>query len=108
VNDTFLIQATFWPVSTSAAAFSYPSHRPIALSIWDEFHGGDSRCRVREVSGSRLARAVELFRERPDKSWSLTDCLSFVVMDEEHLLYALTADSHFNQAGYDALLIAQS
>jgi predicted nucleic acid-binding protein len=62
---------------------------------------------VREASGVRLEQAVELFRTRSDKSWSLTDCLSFVVMQEEQLSDALTPDHHFTQAGFRALLIEE-
>jgi uncharacterized protein len=88
-----------------AAALSSPDHRSIFLAIWDEFHGGDPRCRVCEASGTRLDRAVELFRQRPDKAWSLTDCLSFEVMLDEQLVDALSTDHHFVQAGFRALLI---
>jgi uncharacterized protein len=41
---------------------------------------------------------------RRDKEWSLTDCISFVVMKERGLTEALTADHHFEQAGFKALL----
>lgn len=88
-----------------ASAFSHPDHRSMAITLWDEFHGGDARCRVCGVAGPRLEQAVELFRERTDKAWSLTDCLSFVVMNEQRLADALTADHHFTQAGFRALLI---
>ena len=47
---------------------------------------------------------LELFEKRPDKEWSLTDCISFVVMDREKLTEALTGDHHFEQAGFVALL----
>jgi len=47
---------------------------------------------------------LRLFAQRPDKDWSLTDCISFVVMGHRHLSDALTADSHFEQAGFNALL----
>ncbi|MEX2093339.1 MAG: PIN domain-containing protein [Pirellulales bacterium] len=49
-------------------------------------------------------RGVELYLTRPDKDWSLTDCISFVVMKERGLTDALTADHHFEQAGFTALL----
>ncbi len=48
--------------------------------------------------------AFALYRERPDKSWSLTDCASFVIMDERKITEALTHDRHFEQNGYRALL----
>jgi len=31
----------------------------------------------------------------PVKAWSLTDCISFVVMKREGLTEALTGDAHF-------------
>jgi predicted nucleic acid-binding protein len=43
-------------------------------------------------------------RSRPDKDWSLTDCISFVVMTEAALEEALTGDHNFEQAGFAALL----
>jgi len=51
-----------------------------------------------------FSRAFELYSERPDKDWSLTDCVSFVLMKEQALDRALTADIHFVQAGFRALL----
>ncbi|MDP9290938.1 MAG: PIN domain-containing protein [Verrucomicrobiota bacterium] len=47
---------------------------------------------------------VTLFRARPDKEWSLTDCISFAVMAERGLQDSLTADRHFEQAGFHAPL----
>lgn len=49
-------------------------------------------------------RGCELYERRADKDWSLTDCLSFVVMREHGLTEALTGDHHFEQAGFVALL----
>jgi uncharacterized protein len=51
--------------------------------------------------------AVQLYRTRPDKDWSLTDCLSFVVMERRHLTEALTTDGHFEQAGLKVMMLAQ-
>ena len=48
-----------------------------------------------------------LFDARRDKSWSLTDCISFEMMKEHGLSEALTNDHHFEQAGFKALLGVQ-
>ncbi len=45
-----------------------------------------------------------LYSQRPDKEWSLTDCISFVVMAQEQILEAVTSDHHFEQAGFVRLL----
>jgi predicted nucleic acid-binding protein len=47
---------------------------------------------------------VHLYDRRPDKRWSLTDCISFTVMQRQTLTAALTADHHFRQAGFELLL----
>ena len=51
-----------------------------------------------------LDRGLGLMASRADKDWSLTDCISFVVMQEKGIEAALTADRHFEQAGFKALL----
>ena len=55
-------------------------------------------------SDELFARGMDLYRSRHDKDWSLTDCISFVVMADEGLAEALTGDRHFEQAGFKALL----
>ena len=49
-------------------------------------------------------RGLCLYEERTDKEWSLTDCISFVVMQRKRIKEALTGDHHFEQAGFVALL----
>ena len=49
-------------------------------------------------------RALSLLQERPDKSWSLCDAVSFVLMEHMNLVDALTTDHHFEQAGFKRLL----
>ncbi|MGO9596821.1 MAG: type II toxin-antitoxin system VapC family toxin [Isosphaeraceae bacterium] len=49
-------------------------------------------------------KGVALYDERRDKQWSLTDCISFVVMKDHSLQDALTGDHHYEQAGFTALL----
>jgi predicted nucleic acid-binding protein len=61
--------------------------------------------KVVSVDTALLSRALELYDARPDKDWGLTDCISFMVMSENSLINAATADFHFVQAGYRALLL---
>lgn len=51
-----------------------------------------------------LNRGLQRMAERQDKDWSLTDCISFLVMEDYGIEQALTADGHFEQAGFRALL----
>jgi len=52
-------------------------------------------------------QAVTLYAARMDKEWGVTDCISFVVMQERGLTAALTTDAHFQQAGFQALLLEE-
>ncbi|HEX4053741.1 MAG TPA: PIN domain-containing protein [Tepidisphaeraceae bacterium] len=47
---------------------------------------------------------LELYSSRPDKDWSLRDCISFAVMHDRGIAEALTGDHHFEQAGFRAIL----
>ena len=47
---------------------------------------------------------LNLYRTRPDKDYSLTDCISMETMRSEGLTDALTNDRHFEQEGFRALL----
>jgi uncharacterized protein len=56
------------------------------------------------ASADLFDQGLALFTSRPDKEWSLTDCISFSVMRSRRITDALTADHHFEQAGFVALL----
>ena len=56
------------------------------------------------ASPELFARGLELYAQRLDKGWSLTDCISFTVMEARGLSEAATGDQHFVQAGFKALL----
>ncbi len=61
-------------------------------------------CEVVAASRELHDRALEYYHQRADKDWTLTDCISFVIMEERGLRDALTGDRHFEQAGFNALL----
>ncbi len=54
---------------------------------------------VRVIPQTRnlFLKGLELYEERPDKEYSLQDCISMVVMEEESMTHILTSDHHFEQ-----------
>ncbi len=83
--------------------FTKAPYRQAACSIRANL-GSDPSVTILPVTDALLGRAWRLFDERADKEWSVTDCLSFVVMSDLGLNLALTADHHFKQAGFRAIL----
>jgi predicted nucleic acid-binding protein len=51
-----------------------------------------------------VERGINLYLQRSDKPWSLTDCTSFIAMEQAGIVDALTTDHHFEQAGFNVLL----
>ena len=83
--------------------FSRSQLRPLFEIVVEDL-ANDPRHTVIPATRELFDRGMQLFTRRPDKEWSLTDCISFVVMEERGLGEALTADRHFEQAGFTALL----
>lgn len=65
----------------------------------------DSTVSVIDANAECFEKAYALRNARADKSWGLTDCTSFVIMQHYGIKAALTADKHFVQAGFRALLL---
>jgi len=55
-------------------------------------------------TSEQFETALRRYKQATDKSWSLTDCASFQVMEAEQIQAALTHDQHFAQAGFETLL----
>ena len=63
----------------------------------------DPNVRVVEATRSLFLDGLSLYRVRPDKEYSLTDCMSMRVMRRERLTDILTNDYHFTQEGFTIL-----
>lgn len=79
------------------------NHRLNASALIEEL-GEAEDTEILHPDWSLWKRAHNLYAARPDKYWSLTDCLSFIVMQDRGLTEAVTADRHFEQAGFTVLL----
>lgn len=63
---------------------------------------------VIEQSRASFLAGLTLYERRPDKSYSLVDCISMQLMRAEGLTDALTTDRHFLQEGFAVLLKEQT
>ena len=78
-------------------------HHQRAVSIGERLLDGTEPVAPAElvhVDRDLLGRGFDLFRRRPDKRYSLTDCISFVVMRDRQIDTAYAFDDHFVQEGF--------
>ncbi len=93
---------TEWVLMEVADALLAPEARTTAVAFLQAVRADPSFEVVGYVPAVYQA-GFEVFAARADKAWSLTDCISFGVMTAHGLSEALTADHHFEQAGFRAV-----
>jgi uncharacterized protein len=94
---------TDWIVTELADALARPPNRARFLRLFRILQQ-QKELTIIPASRTLLEEGLEFYEVRPDKEWSLTDCISFVVMQKNGIIEALTGDRHFEQAGFVALL----
>jgi predicted nucleic acid-binding protein len=85
-------------------ALSKTSWRQLGIATLHDLQA-DPDIQVVPVTTELFERAVDLYSTRLDKEWGLTDCISFVVMQDYKLTQALTTDRDFEQAGFQNALV---
>jgi predicted nucleic acid-binding protein len=94
---------TVWVLTELADGLASPANRPSFVATIETLRA-EPNISIIPASDELFNAGIEFYRQRPDKEWSLTDCISFVVMQHAEITEALTGDRHFEQAGYIALL----
>lgn len=74
-----------------------------AVEIIEDFRSSDD-VEIVHLNPSLFEKAFKRYKSYIDKTWSLTDCISFEVMKERSLTDALTGDKHFEQTGFKRLM----
>lgn len=92
-----------WVLTEVADALAVPGRRERFLPFL-EFLRSNPSVTIVPAEQALFDRGAALYHERPDKNWSLTDCISFVIMQDHGLRDALTGDHHFEQAGFNVLM----
>ena len=86
-----------------ADGLSRVQHRHVAIQLVDAVERS-RRIEIVQVD-ERLERlGWQLFRDRADKDWGMTDCVSMSLMEDRRIQDVFTADHHFEQAGFNILL----
>jgi predicted nucleic acid-binding protein len=101
LNEPMLV--TEYVLLECVNAFSRPKDRQSAHALIEQVRA-DRACELVHASPELFEAGLRLHRERLDKEWSLTDCISFALMGRRGLRRALAYDRHFEQAGFEALL----
>lgn len=86
-----------------ADGFSKIGRREIGIDLLEQISNSVNFI-VHSFSEALYNNAKKLYIARKDKEWSLTDCYSFELMKELNISQVLSADKHFEQAGYEILL----
>lgn len=94
---------TAWVLAEVGDAMAAPMNRPLFLALLERLRS-DPNVTIVPPAQESFDGGVDFYARRRDKEWSLTDCISFVAMQEYGLTDALTGDRHFEQAGFRALL----
>lgn len=94
---------TAWVVTEVGDALAAPSQRK-SFTVFLENIRNNPLLTLVGPSADLFEAGIALYSRRPDKEWSLTDCISFAAMEQYGLVAALTGDRHFEQAGFAALL----
>jgi predicted nucleic acid-binding protein len=94
---------TEWVLTELADGLAASKHRGIFVQARQRLLA-DSNYHVVPLNMPLYEQGITLYGSRLDKAWSLTDCISFTVMNREGITEALTGDHDFEQAGFVALL----
>lgn len=64
----------------------------------------DARVSCVPLDAELMRNGMDLYVNRADQEWGLTDCISFVLMKRAGIQEAVTTDHHFEQAGFTILM----
>ena len=102
-EQNILLVTTEFVLLEVADAFSQPILRAQTIDFIEGLPQL-SALKVIPISRALWLEGWALYKQRQDKDWGLTDCISFVAMTQEKITQAFTSDRHFEQAGFVNLL----
>lgn len=94
---------TAWVITELGNFLATGSNRRVFVDLLADLRS-DNRVTILPPTTPGLEEGLALYGRRADKDWSVTDCISFVAVEQQGLREAFTTDHHFAQAGFQVLL----
>ena len=98
-QEVWITEAIFMEVCNALSTYS---HQKVSAFIKQCYL--TDNIRIINITPQLFQDGLNLYESRQDQTWGLVDCLSFIVMEQQKLIDAVTSDIHFIQAGFRALL----
>ena len=98
-QEVWITEAIFLEVGNALSTYN---HQKVSAFIQQCYQ--TNNISIVNITPQLFQSGLNLYQSRQDKTWGLVDCLSFVVMEEQNLMDAVTSDIHFIQAGFRTLL----
>jgi len=97
------VLTTEWVLTEFLNAMQRPPARSLAIHMVEQLRRS-RRMKILPVSTEDWQKGYDLYQSRPDKAWSLVDCISIRVCQEYAIHDIFTSDQNFVQAGYMILM----
>jgi predicted nucleic acid-binding protein len=97
------ILTTQWVLTEFLNALQRPPARTLAIQMVEQLHQS-KRVQIIPSSAEDWREGYALYQNRPDKAWSLVDCISIHLCQHHSIREVFTSDHNFLQAGYLILL----
>jgi uncharacterized protein len=92
-----------WIITELANYLCQSPNRSLFVSLYEDLRN-NKHVTIVPLSNHLHEEGLNLYAKRLDKDWSLTDCISFLIMQQQNLHEAAAADHHFEQAGFVRLI----
>lgn len=98
-QEVWITEAIFMEVGNALSSYN---HQKVSTFIKQCYQ--TDNISIVNITPQLFQQGLVLYESRQDQTWGLVDCLSFIVMEQQNLIDAVTSDLHFIQAGFRALL----
>ncbi len=103
-QDKYYLVTSDFVLLEVADGFASPDVRSQTISFINRLNNLQGLLII-PISQTMFNEGWKLYSQRLDKGWGLTDCISFVIMQQQEITIAFTSDKHFEQAEFTRLLL---